>query len=44
MPSRMNLLLKSTRALREQVACHDVYKHLESLEQVRIFLVSFLPE
>jgi hypothetical protein len=37
-PVRMNLLLESTRTLRGQVASHDVYKHLESLEQVRIFM------
>jgi hypothetical protein len=38
MPSRMKLLLKSTLPLREKIASHEVYRHLQSLDQVRAFM------
>lgn len=35
---RLESLLKSTRPLRDQVATHDIYRSLETLERVRVFM------
>lgn len=36
--TRIESLLESTRPLRDQVASHDIYRSLETLEQVRLFM------
>ncbi|MBI4051432.1 MAG: DUF3050 domain-containing protein [Elusimicrobia bacterium] len=38
MNKQLDSLLRSTRSLRDRVASHDVYRFLENLEQVRIFM------
>ena len=37
-PTRFELLLKATRPLRDKVASHDVYKSIETLGHVRLFM------
>jgi len=37
-PARFESLLEATRPLRDQVASHEVYRSLETLEHVRLFM------